>query len=178
MNRKPIQALVAVLVASAALTLIVSVAVARPSDLAIAKAESARFHSVQQAEAAGYGLLPEGAPLRECISSLDPVNAPGAMGLHYVNGNLLDGALDIRTPEVLVYQPDQTGTLRLVALEYVVFQADWSGSTDPSLFGQTFDFTDSPNRYDIPAFFSLHVWLWEDNPAGTFKPFNENVSCP
>lgn len=177
MTRKLIQLLAAGVAVVAALTLIVSVAIAGRSDLAIAKAESARYHSVEQAEKAGYGLLPEGAPLRECISSLN-ASVPGAMGLHYVNGGLLDGTLDIRNPEVLVYEPDQTGKLKLVALEYVIFAADWTAPGTPSLFGQPFDFTDAPNRYAIPAFYALHVWLWEDNPAGMFQGFNPEVTCP
>jgi hypothetical protein len=24
----------------------------------------------------------------------------------------------------------------------------------------------------------LHVWLWEDNPAGVFSPTNARVKCP
>jgi len=47
----------------------------------------------------------------------------------------------------------------------------------PTLFGQMFMATPAPNRYDIPAFFSLHVWLWQNNPAGLFAPFNPDVSC-
>jgi hypothetical protein len=27
------------------------------------------------------------------------------------------------------------------------------------------------------AHWSLHVWLYEDNPNGVFTPFNPNVSC-
>jgi hypothetical protein len=37
--------------------------------------------------------------------------------------------------------------------------------------------TGFPNRFDIPAFYSLHVWLWEFNPSGLFAPFNPRVSC-
>ena len=47
----------------------------------------------------------------------------------------------------------------------------------PSLFGEMFMATGEPNRYDIPAFFSLHLWLYQDNPAGLFTPFNPTVSC-
>jgi hypothetical protein len=35
----------------------------------------------------------------------------------------------------------------------------------------------APNRYEIPAFYALHAWVWQDNPAGTFAPFNPDVSC-
>jgi len=26
--------------------------------------------------------------------------------------------------------------------------------------------------------YDLHVWLWKNNPAGTFSPTNPAVSCP
>ena len=159
-------------VAVAGLT--VSLVNASPSALTIARANSARFNSVGQAAAAGYGLLPEGAPLHECISSLDNT---GAMGLHYINAGLLDGELDPANPEALVYAPDAHGDLKLAALEYVVFEADWSGSEAPTLLGHELMYTPSPNRYEIPAFYALHVWLWDSNPSGPFMPFNPDVSC-
>ena len=102
------------------------------------------------------------------------------MGFHYINGSFLDDRIDSRHPEALVYAPNSEGHLRLVALEYVVFQDAWKathGNTVPRLFGQKFMATGAPNRYAIPAFYSLHVWLYKTNPAGIFAPFNPNVSC-
>ena len=93
---------------------------------------------------------------------------------------LLDTTVDPAKPEVLVYAPDRHGRLHLVALEYVVFQAPWiaeHGSAMPMLFGQMFMATGDHNRFDIPAFFSLHVWLYRHNPSGLFAPFNPRVSC-
>jgi hypothetical protein len=29
-----------------------------------------------------------------------------------------------------------------------------------------------------PTHWSLHVWLWKDNPNGLFAAFNPDVSCP
>ena len=145
--------------------------------LAAAAIATARFHSLRQATAAGYAQPPAPAPLHECISSFD---GTGAMGFHFINGPLLDTTIDPRNPEVLVYEPDRHGRLHLVALEYVIFQAPWiaeHGSQMPTLFGQMFMATGDNNRYDIPAFFSLHVWLWKHNPSGLFAPFNPNVSC-
>ena len=150
---------------------------ARHARLTDARAATARFHDVGQATAAGYGQPPAPAPLHECISSFD---GTGAMGFHFINGNLLDTEVDATKPEALVYAPDGHGDLHLVALEYVVFQAPWikeHGSAMPTLFGEMFMATGEPNRFDIPAFFSLHVWLWHDNPAGLFAPFNPTVSC-
>ncbi len=43
--------------------------------------------------------------------------------------------------------------------------------------GQLFNYVGSPNRYGIPAFYELHVWGWENNPAGVFADWNAHVSC-
>ena len=157
-----------------------SVAAHAPSgairDLFRAAIATAKFHSTEQATKAGYGPFPDGVPLHECISSLDDT---GAMGFHWVNGALLTPDLNPTKPEVLVYAPDRRGNLRLVALEYVVFKADWDAIHDepPMLFGQMFMDSGFPNRYEIPQFYALHVWLWKWNPSGLFAPFNPKVSC-
>ena len=149
-----------------------------PTDLQSARAATARFNSLNQALAAGYGLPPEGVPLHECIASFD---GSGAMGYHYVNGALLDTTLDPARPEALVYAPDSEGNLKLVAVEYVVFQEPWMaehGMAMPELFGVEFMAVDAPNRYELPAFYALHAWIWQPNPSGTFESFNPDVSCP
>lgn len=153
-------------------------ALARPSDLQLAKAATARFNSIRQAEAAGYALPPAG-PLHECIANLD---GPGAMGFHLINGSLLDATIDPTMPEALVYAPDKNGKLKLVAVEYVVFEQAWEEANGadalaPMLFGEVFMPTGEPNRYEIPAFYALHAWLWQPNPDGIFEPFNANVAC-
>jgi hypothetical protein len=149
-------------------------ALANPSDLQLARAATARFNSIEQAEQAGYGLPPEG-PLHECIASFD---GTGAMGFHLINGALLDDVIDPAAPEALVYAPDANGQLKLVAVEYVVFQDAWTDAMAPMLFGEMFMEVPAPNRYEIPAFHALHAWLWKDNPSGTFASFNPTVSCP
>ena len=110
------------------------------------------------------------------------VNSPqeGAMGIHYVNGALIDGVLDGTKPELLIYE-QHNGRLRLVGVEFLVKAADWDGVDDhagaPVLQGQLFNFVGSPNRYGLPAFYELHVWAWRDNPNGPFADFNPAVSC-
>ena len=102
-----------------------------------------------------------------------------------------DPAIDAKRPEALVYAPDKRGGLHLAALEYVVIKSDWDAEqvvpqssvavrdipAPPMLFGQEFNFTNAPNRYGLPPFYSLHVWLWKDNPAGTFAMWNPTVHC-
>lgn len=160
-----------------ALALPMAVAAAEEDDLAAARAGTEAYADVDTAEADGYGLPPEG-PLHECIASLDNT---GAMGLHYINGDLVsDIELDPATPEALVYEPAADGTLTLVALEYVIFAEAWDEANDepPMLFDQMFMLTAEPNRYEIPSFYALHVWLWQDNPAGMYAGFNTDVTCP
>ena len=59
-------------------------------------------------------------------------------------------------------------------------EADWQAAghgSPPSLFGRTFDFTPSPNRYGLPPFYSLHAWIWKPNPSGLLFAWNPRVSC-
>lgn len=146
-------------------------------DLAVARAVSARYHVAQVAEAAGYALPPAPAPLHECIAAQD---GHGAMGLHYIAAANLDAELDVTLPEVLVYEPTKSGRLRLVALEYVVFEDAWRavhGDTTPRLFGRDLTYVGDGNRYELPPFFQIHAWIWKNNPDGTFADHNPRVTC-
>ena len=151
--------------------------------LSAARAATAQFHGVGTAEAAGYSRLPAPAPLHECIDAdvdLDDQDDKPAMGIHWVNGALLDGTVDVSKPEVLVYEPKRNGQLELVALEYVVFEADWGthGTRPaPQLFGQEFMYVAAPNRYDLPAFYALHAWVWKNNPDGVLAAMNPWATC-
>lgn len=120
-----------------------------------------RFENVETATAEGYAPIP-------CVSGVDG----GAMGIHYVNGKLIeDGMIDIGKPEAVMYEPQIDGTMRLVAVEYITTKGP------ANLDGHLFSFTNSPNRYGLPPFYELHVWAWRDNPTGTFADMNPDVSC-
>ena len=115
------------------------------------------------------------------------------MGVHYVKGDLVKNPMiDPKHPEALVYAPDQHGGRHLAALEYVVIKSDWDANQSrppssgvgehespapPMLFGHEFNFTDAPNRYGLPPFYSPHAWVWKDNPAETFEMWNPSVHC-
>ena len=110
-----------------------------------------------------------------CVSGSDH----GAMGIHYVNFRLLNGTIDAKHPQALIYEP-ANGQLKLVGVEFIVDQATWlkNNGAPPVLEGQTFLLIDAPNRYGVPApFFELHVWAWRDNPRGNFVDWNDHVSC-
>lgn len=147
-------------------------------DLLRAFLATAAYNSTAQAAADGYGPFPDGVPLHECITAPNP--ADGAMGFHWLNGANVDTTLDAAHPEVLVYEPQADGSLRLVALEYVVFADAWQaehGDEVPQLFGRDLTFMDAPNRFELPPFYQIHAWIWKDNPAGQYASFNPDVSC-
>lgn len=159
------------------------------ADLAQARSGTARFHNSSKATTAGYGPFPEGTKLAACISA--PANDPhgGAMGFHWVNGTKVDTTLDPAEPEVLVYEPQRNGKLRLVAAEYVVFEAAWRAEqgTDaddpvdpPRLFGRALRYVDPETAervYGLSAFYEIHAWMWKHNPAGMFANHNPRASC-
>ena len=127
-----------------------------------------QYQDVASATAAGYG------PFLGCVSGTDH----GAMGIHYVNPSLLNGTLDPMHPQALIYEPS-SGQMSLVGVEFIVDATTWlkNNPNPPVLEGQTFLFVDSPNRYNIPSFFELHVWAWRSNPMGPFMDWNDNVTC-
>jgi hypothetical protein len=177
MNRPTIRLAAAPIAAILLASALTGSAAAGQTDLQKAQAGTAQFHDISVAGDAGYGQPPSPAPLHFCISSLDNT---GAMGFHYINGANLNNITDPARPGVLVYAPDKHGRLHLAALEYVIFQSVWfadhAANTMPEMFGQPM-MANNGERFQIPPFFALHVWLFQDNPSGLFAPFNPNVSC-
>ena len=122
---------------------------------------NARFADVAVAKAEGYAPIP-------CVSGPNG----GAMGIHYVNGDLIDDEkVDIAHPEAVMYEPGPDGKLTLIAVEYITTKGP------AELGGHLFSFTGAPNRYGLPAFYELHVWAWKQNPTGAFADMNPDVSC-
>lgn len=129
-----------------------------------------QYIDVNNAVAAGYG------PFLGCVTGPDH----GAMGVHYVNLTLYGkDVLDVTQPEAVIYEPQSGGRLRLVGVEYIIDAASWlaNNTAPPVLEGQVFQYVASPNRFNIPAFFELHVWAWRDNPQGAFVDWNNQVTC-
>ncbi|HYR88191.1 MAG TPA: hypothetical protein VE422_29195 [Terriglobia bacterium] len=129
-----------------------------------------RFQNVAAAQAAGYFLQ------FGCVSGPDF----GAMGMHFVNMSLVtDGILDATRPEILIYEPLPNGRLRLIGADYLLLADAWNAthSAPPQLMGQLFHLFESPNRFGLPAFYTLHVWAWKDSPTGAFVNWHANVSC-
>jgi hypothetical protein len=149
-----------------------------------------RFHDLDSALAAQYGLLklPPATAEDGCISDAQL----GGMGYHYTRGNNLgDDAVTLLDPEFLVYAPtdaprvDGVARTRLAAVEYFLpFSATWPARGDSR-------FVKAPTLHDFPTTSTLpdvaftettrfggwmfHIWLWENNPDGMFENFNTSV---
>ena len=134
------------------------------SDLAAVRAATAKYHDVAAATAAGY--VP--------VSGCEQLPGAGAMGIHYLNPRLAaDLDVEPSSPEVLLYAPTADG-LRLVGVEYFVAAV---GQPAPQALGETFAGPMTGHGPGMPTHYDLHVWLWKNNPAGTFAQWNPAVSC-
>lgn len=135
------------------------------------KEATERFRDVSVAEGEGYGLM------FGCVSGPDS----GAMGLHYVNMAFAgDTELDPAKPEIVIYEPQPDGRLKLVGADFLVFADAWNAAhpeATPQLGGQLLHLFETPNRFGLPAFYTLHVWAWKDNPNGAFVNWHPKVSC-
>jgi hypothetical protein len=132
-------------------------------DLATLRQVTATFHQFDKATAAGWS-----AKITGCMT--DPTL--GGMGFHYGNTALIDGTARVDQPELLLYEPEKNGNLRLVAVEYIIPYAFHSReSAPPVLFGKPFV------QNDVFQLWGLHAWVWENNPSGMFANWNPNVNC-
>jgi hypothetical protein len=154
--------------------------VASATQLASAKAEAtqlvelrqvtARFENFDKAYAAGYQ-----TQITPCWEHA----THGAMGYHWGKTALIDANVALLEPELIMYEPQAGGHLRLVGFEYIVPLAAWEEAghdlSDPNevpqLLGQKF------TQHSFLPIFKLHIWLWRNNPAGTFADWNPKVSC-
>jgi hypothetical protein len=110
-----------------------------------------RYQDVRLAEADGYTMG------ESCI--------PG-LGYHFVR-EVAEGQeqLEITEPNSVLYAPQPDGSLKLVGVGYVSKRA-------AVLFDEAF----SPPS-TLP-YYTLHAWVWEENPDGVFEHINPNVTCP
>jgi hypothetical protein len=113
------------------------------------------------------------SPALGCVSGSDH----GAMGIHYVNGSLLNGPIDPAHPQALIYEPQSNGELKLVGVEFIILASALPPNAAPQVEGHLMLYVDGPNRYGLPPFYELHVWAWRDNPQGPFVDWNDHVTC-
>ncbi|HVS61792.1 MAG TPA: hypothetical protein VHE82_13970 [Gemmatimonadaceae bacterium] len=133
-------------------------------DLATLRRVTAPFQQFDKATAAGWS-----AQITQCMT--DP-NGAGGMGFHYGNTTLIDGSVRVNEPELLLYEPEKNGRLRLVAVEYIIpYTYHSRDAAPPVLFGQEF------KQNDTFQLWGLHAWVWKENPSGMFASWNPKVTC-
>ena len=132
-------------------------------DLATLRRVTAPFHNFEKAKEAEWS-----EKITSCMA--DPT--AGGMGFHYGNVGLINGTVQVDQPELLLYEPEKNGRLRLVAVEYIIPYTFHSRSAEPPvLFGQQF------KQNDTFQLWGLHVWVWKENPSGMFASWNPRVTC-
>jgi len=156
-----------------------------------------RFRDVKIALAEGY--IRDPFDMCDTAEMMGKPAVLGAMGVHYFRPDLVgvteppnprvNGTgthTDFRKPAILIYEPQADGSMALVAVENLVFQASWraTGAKGPPTFhGLAWDaMADDPatpidEAHMFAPHYDRHVWIYRDNPNGVFTPFNPNVSC-
>lgn len=143
----------------------------------IVRESTAKFKSVSVADTEGYKLQ------FGCVTGPDA----GAMGLHFVKMAFVenppltpDGKIDPTRPQIVIYEPIPGGGVRLTGADYLLLADPWDQAhpqNPPQLMGQLFHYFPTPNRFGLPAFYTLHVWAWKENPKGAFVNWHPDVSC-
>jgi hypothetical protein len=158
---------------------------------------TARFRDVKVALAEGY--IRDPFDMCDTAEMMGKPAVLGAMGVHYFRPDMVgvteppnprvNGTgthTDFRKPSILIYEPQADGSMALVAVENLVFQAAWhaTGAKGPPTFhGLAWDaMADNPETaideaHMFAPHYDRHVWIYRDNPNGVFTPFNPNVSC-
>jgi len=166
-------------------------------DLAAVKAATERFRDL--AVALGEGYVRDPMNVCDTAEMLGEPPELGVMGVHYLRPDLLgitgppnprvSGSgvhTDFLQPAVLIYEPQEDGSLELMAVENLAFRAAWqeAGNVEPPSFhGVPFDMmeddpsTDLDEAHMFEPHYDRHVWLFRDNPNGMFSQYNPNATC-
>jgi len=161
------------------------------------RAATERFKDVNVALAEGY--IRDPSNMCDTAGMMGRPGHLGAMGIHYFRPDLLGITAppnprvtgsgthtDFRQPAILIYEPQPNGSLQLVAVENLVFDAAWQAAGKgafPTFQGAAFNaMADDPatkadEAHNFEPHHDLHVWLYRDNPSGMFAQYNPAVSC-
>jgi hypothetical protein len=95
------------------------------------------------------------------------------MGYHMLKSALVSPVFDLRKPPILVYNKREDGSFELLAVEYAVPIDQQHPDIAPE------GFTGNADEWDFntlnTGWWTLHAWVWKNNPDGVFKPMNPDV---
>ena len=171
---------------------------ATQAEITALRAVAEKYMDESVALAEGYIPDPSGMCITAEMEGQPATN--GAMGIHYLRPDLLglsppqpgariDGNgthTDFGQPAILLYEPQMDGSMALVGVENLVWEAAWqaAGNTaPPSYLGNEYvHMVDDPatpadEAHGFQPHYELHAWVVRDNPNGVFTPFNPAVTC-
>jgi hypothetical protein len=121
------------------------------------------YHDIETAMDAGWDTF-----LSPCVEHPEL----GGMGYHVGRMKYMDGRTSHLEPQVLLYEPTESGGMELVGVEYIIpFEVHSAESDPPMTLGQHY------HQNPVQEIWALHVWTEKENPAGIFSDWNPNVSC-
>jgi len=123
------------------------------------RAATAKYQNIENAFADNYGK--------------DPVVTLPNMGYHFLKAELVSPVFDLRKPAILVYNKKDNGKFELVAVEYAVPMSSLPPHVAPEGFTGTVDMWNE-NTLNT-GWWTLHAWVWKNNPDGVFEPMNPLV---
>ena len=182
--------------AHAQMSMRASTAATAEPGLSAIRVATARYRDVKNALADGYMR----DPMNMCVMPSDEgqPNWLGAMGVHFFRPDLLgiqatsprvagNGThTDFAQPGVLIYDPQPDGSMKLVAVENLVFEKGWkdAGHTTPPEYEghQYFHMVDNPETaadeaHGFAPHYELHIWTELPNPSGPFMEWNPSATC-
>ena len=151
--------------------------------LADAKAATAEYRDIAAARADGYFQVTQFIP---------------GLGLHMVNLQVANTAFDPAHPQILLYEPETDGSLRLVGVAYQFKHTDdtppagFTGGSDVWHYHTNLCFQKGGSvtiasdaaacravgglYFQKQTAWLLHAWVWKTNPHGVFTEVNPNVA--
>jgi len=166
-------------------------------ELAAVRTATERFRDVKVALAEGY--IRDPMNICDDATMMGQPAELGVMGIHFFRPDLLgitappnpkvggNGThTDFLKPAVLIYEPQEDGSLQLTAVENLVFIAAWEAagnSAPPSFHGVPYDrMVDDPatkadEAHNFEPHYDRHVWLYRENPRGMYAQYNPNSTC-
>jgi hypothetical protein len=128
------------------------------SELQQVRAATARYHNDSNAFKDGYMDINLKLP---------------NMGYHFLQSSLVTPVFDLTRPAILVYNKKPNGRFELLAVEYAVPIDQQHPDIAPE------GFTGNDDEWDFntlnTGWWTLHAWIWQNNPDGVFKPMNPDV---
>lgn len=121
------------------------------------------YHDLDNAMADGWNTF-----LSPCVEHPEE----GGMGYHVARMEFIDGRINHKEPQILLYEPLEDGGMKFVGVEFIIpFDIHPSDAEPPLILGEHY------HQNHQLGIWALHVWTEKENPNGMFYDWNPNVSC-